>query len=211
MKIAVIGANGKAGSLILEEGTKRGHFMTAILRNKNKLTKEASKVIEKDIFDLNYEDIKDQDVIIDAFGAWSEETLPLHKKSAKHLMDILKDKEIRIIFVGGAGSLFVNEDKTLKLMDTRDFPEEFKPLAKAMSDAFDEIKMYKDVNWTYISPSANFDFNREETGKYKTSEDNLLYNLEGESVISYKDYAKAVIDEAENNKFNKKRFTVCEI
>ncbi len=103
MKLAVIGANGKAGKLIVKEAVNRGLDVTAVVRGDN--TTVAQEVLEKDLFDLTAADLKGFDVVIDAFGAWTEETLPQHSTSLKHLCDILSGTDTRLIVVGGAGSL----------------------------------------------------------------------------------------------------------
>ena len=103
MKIAVIGANGKAGSLIVKEAIGRGHQVTAIVRDAAKVTEPKAKVLEKDVFQLTYSDIADNDVIIDAFAAWTPDTLVQHQTSLKHLTDILKGKPNRLLVVGARG------------------------------------------------------------------------------------------------------------
>lgn len=207
MKIAVIGATGKQGSLVVSEALKQGYEVTAIVRDKNKITDSKVKVLEKDLFNLGYEDIKDYEVIVDAFGAWTPETLELHQTSLKHLADILAGKPNRLLVVGGAGSLYVDPEKTIRLMDTPEFPDMFKPLASNMGQAFDVLKVRNDVNWTYLSPSANFDAEGKRTGSYKLGQDNLIVNSAGESYISYADYAIALVDEIKNKAYVGKRFT----
>lgn len=110
MKLAVVCANGKAGRLIVKEAVDRGIDVTAIVRGENQTA--ADKVIKKDLFDLTADDLKDFDVVVDAFGAWTEDTLPLHSNSLAHLCDILSGTEIRLLVVGGAGSLYVNKEHT---------------------------------------------------------------------------------------------------
>ena len=110
MKIAVIGANGKAGRLIVKEAVQRGLDVTAVIRGENQT--EATKAITKDLFDLTAEDLKGFDVVIDAFGAWTEDTLPLHSSSLKKLCDLLSGTAIRLLVVGGAGSLYVDSQHT---------------------------------------------------------------------------------------------------
>ncbi|MBQ7659666.1 MAG: NAD(P)H-binding protein, partial [Alphaproteobacteria bacterium] len=135
MKIAIVCANGRAGKLITREAVDRGLDVTVFVRGKNETV--ATKSIEKDLFDLSQEDLKDFDVVIDAFGAWTEDTLPLHSKSLKHLCDILSNSDTRLLVVGGAGSLYVNKEHTMQVVDTPDFPEMFKPLAKAQGKALE--------------------------------------------------------------------------
>lgn len=94
--------------------------------------------------------------MIDAFGAWTPETLPQHSTSLKHLCDLVSGKEIRLLVVGGAGSLYVNPKHTLQVMEGADFPEMFRPLASSMGRALDELRNRTDVKWTYISPPEIF-------------------------------------------------------
>lgn len=182
MKIAVICAAGKQGSLLVKEAIARGHEVTAVVRNEEKAPSGA-KVLTKDLFDLTYADIKDNDVIIDAFGAWTPETLEQHQTSLKHLADLLAGKHNRLLVVGGAGSLYVNPEHTMRVMDTPDFPDMFKPLANNMGAAFDALKTRSDVKWTYLSPSADFAADGERTGKYRAGGEELLVNSKGESHI----------------------------
>ncbi len=208
MKIAIIGATGKAGTLLVKEAISRGHEVTAIIRDASKGTEASVKVIQKDLFDLTYEDIKENEVIIDAFGAWTPETLALHQTSLKHLADILVGKENRLLVVGGAGSLYVNAEHTMRVMDTPDFPDMFRPLATNMGLAFDALQTRTDVKWTYVSPAGNFVADGIRTGQYSIGGDEIMVNSKGESQISYADYAIAMIDEAEAGKHINKRFTV---
>ena len=208
MKIAVIGANGKAGSLIVKEALERGHEVTAVVRDSSKVNNTQVKILEKDLFDLTYDDLKENDAVIDAFAVWAEDQLYQHKTSLAHLSDILAEKPVRLLVVGGAGSLYVDPEHKLRLMDTPDFPDMFKPLASNMGEAFDALKTRKDVNWTYLSPSADFSAEGVRTGKYKAGGEELMTNSKGLSTISYADYAIAMLDEAELPKHLQERFTV---
>lgn len=127
MKIAVVCANGKAGKLIVQEAVAKGADVTAVVRSENQL--EAAKVILKDLFDLTAADLAGFDVVIDAFGAWTPETICGIPKAVKHLCDVLAGTDTRLLVVGGAGSLYVNKEHTLCVADGADFPEAFKPLA----------------------------------------------------------------------------------
>ncbi len=206
MKIAVICANGKAGKLIVKEAVSRGLDVTAVVRGEN--ATEAKEVLKKDLFDLTADDLKGFDVVIDAFGAWTEETLPIHSTSLKHLCDILSGTETRLLIVGGAGSLYVNPEHTVCVADGPDFPDAFKPLASAMAKALSELRERKDVKWTYISPAGDFQAEGERTGKYILGGEELTLNSKGESIISYADYAIAMVDEAVNGNHIQKRISV---
>lgn len=195
MKIAVVCANGKAGKLIVKEAVSRGHKVTAIVRGDNQT--DAQNVLIKDLFDLTAEDLQGFDVVIDAFGAWTPESLPQHSTSLKHLCDALSGSSARLIVVGGAGSLYVNPEHTLRVMDGDDFPAEFKPLAAAQGKALEELRERSDVRWTFISPAGDFQAEGERTGAYILAGEELRLNDAGESVISYADYAIAMVDEVE--------------
>lgn len=99
MKIAVVCANGKAGQLITKEALERGLDVTAIVREENRSA--AKQVILKDILDLQAADLAGFDVVVDAFGAWTEDTLPLHSTSLKTLCDALSGTDTRLLVVGG--------------------------------------------------------------------------------------------------------------
>ena len=206
MKIAVICANGKAGKLIVKEAVNRGLDVTAVVRGENATA--AQKVLKKDLFDLTADDLKGFDVVIDAFGAWTEDTLPLHSTSLKHLCDILSGTETRLLIVGGAGSLYVNPEHTVCVADGPDFPDCFKPLAGAMAKALSELRERGDVRWTYISPAGDFQAEGERTGKYILGGEELILNSRGESIISYGDYAIAMVDEAVKGDHIRKRISV---
>ncbi|MGI5905470.1 MAG: NAD(P)-dependent oxidoreductase [Candidatus Pararuminococcus gallinarum] len=206
MKIAVICANGKAGKLIVKEAVSRGLDVTAVVREENQT--QAQSVLKKDLFDLTSSDLKGFDVVIDAFGAWTEETLPQHSTSLAHLCDILSGTDTRLLVVGGAGSLYVNPEHTACVADGPDFPDAFKPLAAAMAKALGELRKRSDVKWTYLSPAADFQADGPRTGKYILGGEELTLNTKGESVISYADYAIAMIDEAVSGGNIQKRISV---
>lgn len=206
MRIAVICANGKAGKWIVKEAADRGLDVTAVVRGEN--TSAAQKVLKKDLFDLTATDLKEFDVVIDAFGAWTEETLPLHSTSLAHLCDVLSGTDTRLLVVGGAGSLYVNPEHTVCVADGPDFPDMFKPLAAAMAKALAELREREDVKWTYISPAGDFQAEGERTGAYILGGEELTLNAKGESVISYADYAIAMVDEAVKGNNIRKRISV---
>ncbi|WP_270204485.1 NAD(P)-dependent oxidoreductase [Streptococcus anginosus] len=206
MKIAVVAANGKAGQLIVEEAVKRGHDVTAIVRSKNKT--QAQHLLKKALFDLTKEDLAGYDVVATAFGAWTPETLPLHSKSIEHFNDLLAGTSTRFLVVGGAGSLYVDKEKKVRLVDTAEFPAEYKPLASAQADELDLLRTKKDLNWTFVSPAAEFIPDGARTGEYILAGDFFTVNEAGESKISYADYAIAFVDEIESGKYIQERISV---
>lgn len=206
MKIAVVCANGKAGRLITKEAVDRGFDVTAIVRGENKSA--APKSVMKDILDIKAEDLAGYDVVVDAFGAWTEDVLPLHSTSLATLCDALSGTDTRLLIVGGAGSLYVNPEHTMQVMDGPDFPDMFKPLAAAQGKALDELRQRNDVKWTFISPAGDFQAEGERTGAYILAGEELTLNKKGESIISYADYAIAMVDEIEKGNHIQERISV---
>lgn len=180
--------------------------VTAFVRGENKSA--AAKCVVKNLFDLTTQDLEGFDAVVDAFGAWTAETIPQHSTSLEHLCDILSGTKVRLLIVGGAGSLYVNPEHTVQLMDTPDFPEMYKPLASSQGKSLSELRKRNDVNWTYISPAADFRAEAERTGKYILAGEELTLNKKGQSVISYADYAIAMVDEIISGSHNKERISV---
>ena len=207
MNIGIVGATGKAGSLILDEALSRGHKVTAIVRNASKLTNDDVSVIEKDVHDVTREDFKGLEVVVNAFGAPLGEK-DAHVEAGRALINTLAGTGTRLIVVGGAGSLYIDDSRTMTVIDTPNFPDMFKPTAGGQSENLEELEQTTNLKWTFISPSAEFDAEGKRTGTYETGTDVLLVNSKEESYISYADFAIAVIDEAENSKHVNERFTV---
>lgn len=205
-KIAVVAANGKAGKLVVGEAVQRGMDVTAFVRSENATV--AQEAVVKDIMDLTAEDLAGFDAVVDAFGAWTPETLPQHSTTLEHLCDVLSGSQTRLLVVGGAGSLYVNPEHTMAVSDTPDFPEIFKPLASAMAAALADLRKRDDVNWTYISPAGDFQADGDRTGEYILGGEELTLNDRGESIISYADYAIAMVDEIESGDHVRQRISV---
>lgn len=208
MKIAIIGASGKAGSLILKEAVERGHEVTAIVRNAAKVENNQVAVIEKNIFDVTSQDLVNFDVVVNGFNAAPGQEHQ-HVEAGKVLIEALKDAQnTKLVVVGGAGSLFVNDEKTVRVMETPDFPEAYLPTAVNMGKNLEELQSTSGIQWTYISPAGFFDPAGKRTGSYQKGKDQLTLNSKGESYISYADYAIAVLDEIENPQHKNERFSV---
>ena len=206
MKIAVVAANGRVAGKVITEAVNRGFDVTAFGRGENNT--QAQNYVKKDLFDLTADDLKGFDAVVDAFGAWTEDTLGQHSTSLKHLCDILSGTDVRLLIVGGAGSLYVNPEHTAQVSDGPDFPDAFKPLAAAMAKALTELRERKDVKWTYISPAGDFQADGERSGKYILGGEELTLNSRNESIISYADYAIAMVDEIEKGNHIQQRISV---
>lgn len=206
MKVAVICSNGKVGKLVVKEALAAGFEVTGFARGENK--SEAKKYVQKDIFDITKQDLTGFDVVVDAFGAWTEPELPNHGKSLAHLCGLLSGTKTRLLIVGGAGSLYTNKEHTARVMEGANFPDIFKPLANAMGSALDDLRKRNDVQWTYISPAADFQADAPKTGKWLWAGEELTLNTKSESIISYADYAIAMVDEIEKGDHIQQRISV---
>ena len=209
MKIAIVAANGKAGRLIVREGIDRGMDVTAIVRGENRT--DAEKVICKDVFDLTAQDLESFDAVVDAVGAWTPETVHTIPDAAVYLADLLKARETRLLVVGGAGSLFVDPQHTKTVLDVTPFPDAALPVIRAHQKALDALRNCTDVRWTYISPAGDFQADGARTGSYILGGEELVLNSKGESVISYADYAIAMVDEIESGAHIRERISVVSV
>ena len=163
-KVAIICAAGKQGRLLVDEAVSRGYDVTGFVREGDKVANPKAKTVVKDLFDLTKEDLSGFDVVIDAFGVWAPEMLPLHKTSLMHLCNILSGTKVRLLVVGGAGSLYVNREHTVQVKDLESFPAVFLPLATNMGEALGLLRGRSDVQWTYLSPAGDFVADGERTG-----------------------------------------------
>ena len=196
----------KIGKLIVEEAVNRGMDVTAIIRGENKTV--APKVIVKDLFDLTSEDLAGFDAVVDAYGNWTPEAVDLIPAATVHMAKILSGSNTRLLVVGGAGSLYVDPEHTKTVVDVTPFPEAAMPVVNGHGKALEELRKFDDVNWTYVSPAGDFQPDGERTGKYILGGEELVLNSKGESVISYADYAIAMVDEIESGKHIKERISV---
>ena len=192
MKIAVVASNGKASRAIIAELIARDHAVTAFARSANRSA--AKEFVQKDIMALTKEDLAGFDAVVDGFGAYTPETLPLHTKTSQHLADLVAGTDTRLYIVGGAGSLYVDPAHTVQLLDTPEFPAEFYPLAKAQTEELAALRSRTDAKWVFVSPAADFRADGAKTGKYILGGEELTLSAAGESVISYADYALGMVD-----------------
>lgn len=200
MKIALIGASGNAGSRILKELSSRGHYVTAIARNREKIEKLPQvDAIGADMADTENlaKILHGHDVVISS--------VHFSVTNPHELIEAVRLAQVkRYLVVGGAGSLEVAPGK--RLIDQPDFPAAYKVEASKGAEFLDILKTAHDLEWTFLSPSALF-IAGERTGKFRLGQDTLLSNDNGSS-ISFEDYAIAMVDEIEAPKHIRQRFTV---
>lgn len=206
MKITIIGASGFIGGALLAEALERGHEVTAIVRNPEKITVSNPKLTVKqgDVTDADKlaELIKGCEAVVSSFNAFDT---PTYMNMIHGLVNGVRKAGIkRVLVVSGAGSLEVAPG--LQLLDTPEFPAEWKGIATAAREGFYWLREQNDLDWTAMSPAA-YIFPGERTGKFRLGKDTLVTDAEGNSKISNKDYAVALIDELEKNQHVKARFT----
>ncbi|WLH69964.1 NAD(P)-dependent oxidoreductase [Pseudomonas sp. FP2309] len=200
-KIAIIGATGRAGSQLLEEALRRGHSVVAIARNTDALAARPGVTVKRvDALDAEalQQAISGSDVVISAAHF---ATLP----ASAVIGPVKKAAVKRLLVVGGAGSLLLPDGG--RVIDSAGFPEAYKVEASAGAAFLDALRQEKELDWTFLSPSALFD-GTQRTGQFRLGQDDLLVSSDGTSSISFADYAIAMLDEVETPKHSRQRFTV---
>jgi putative NADH-flavin reductase len=201
MKIAVIGASGNAGSRITAELARRGHAVTAIARNPEKSTAQANVAAIKG-------DVMDQAGLASLLAGHDAAISSVHFLASDPVKLIAAAKESKVaryLVVGGAGSLEVAPG--VRLVTTPGFPVAYKAEAEKGAAFLDLLRAEKELNWTFLSPSALFTAG-ERTGKFRLGTDQLLTASDGKSSISFEDFAVALADEIERPAHIHQRFTV---
>lgn len=201
MRVALIGATGNAGSRILAELSQRGHEVTAVVRHPERVPRLDGVIAKKG--DANRVDdlapvLEGHDVVVS-----SVHFLDGH---ADKLIDAVRQARVsRYVVVGGAGSL--DNGKGVKLIDAGGVPEPYRAESRAGCVFLDLLLQTDDLDWTFLSPSAQF-VAGERTGVFRLGTDTALRNANGRSWISYEDYAVALVDEIEKPRHSRRRFTV---
>ncbi|WP_223415984.1 MULTISPECIES: NAD(P)-dependent oxidoreductase [unclassified Pseudomonas] len=199
--IAIIGATGRAGSQLLEEALRRGHSVTAIARDTSKIGQRAG-VVSKNVDVLDGDALQaavtGHDVVISAAHF---STIP----AAAVVAPVKKAGVKRLLVVGGAGSLLLPDGT--RVIDSEGFPAEYKAEASAGALFLENLRKEQELDWTFLSPSAEF-VEGERTGTFRVGKDDLLVSGAGRSWITFADYAIAMLDEVEVPKHSRQRFTV---
>jgi putative NADH-flavin reductase len=210
--IVVFGGTGYAGSAITHEALSRGHQVVAVARDTSKLdAADGLTLAQGDAFDADFvaEVTKGADVVVVALHAVQSDGTEL-KDRFQHFVDAAAAAGARLGIVGGAGSLLV-ADGGPALYDTPEFPDAFAGEAKSHGQVLEALRASDtDVDWFYVSPAAAFgSFNPgERLGTYRTSDDLLLTDAEGNSEVSGADFAIAFVDEIETPAHHQARFAV---
>jgi putative NADH-flavin reductase len=213
MKIALIGATGFVGSKLLTEALNRGHHVTAIVRDPSKLTEQSANltVVRGDVHHVDElaQQLAGHDVVVNSFNAgWSNPNLyhDFLQGSREIEAATVKSGVKRLIAIGGAGSLYINGQQ---LVDGPEFPANIKPGATAARDYLNELKRNDTLDWTFVSPAIEMHqgISTGRTGHYRLGLENPVFNEEGRSILSGEDLAVAILDEVEQARHIRQRFT----
>ncbi|WP_371365711.1 NAD(P)-dependent oxidoreductase [Pseudomonas sp. QL9] len=211
MKIALIGATGHVGHYFLEEALRRGHAVTALVRDPAKLAgRDGVSAVQADVYDATQvaKAVAGHDVVISAFNAgWGNPDIRnAHANGSRAILEGTKAAGVkRLLVLGGAGSLEIAPGQ--RLVDSPEFPEQWKQGALGAADALDQLRSEKGLDWAFLSPAMLLE-GETRTGSFRIGGDQVLFDAKGESRISLPDLAVAMLDEAEKPAHHQQRFTV---
>jgi len=211
MNIALIGGTGFVGSAVLEELLQRGHRVTALARHPAKYTARSGvTVVQADVLDATQvaHAVEGHDAVVSAYNpGWKEPQIhDLFLQGTRAITEGVKRSGVkRLLVVGGAGSLFVAP--AVQLVDTPQFPAEWKQGALAAREALNRIRQETTLDWSFVSPAVML-APGERTGKFRLGGDEVLMAGDQPAGISVADLAVAIVDEIETPRHVKRRFTV---
>ena len=212
-KVALIGASGFVGTAILNELLSRGHEVTAIVRNPEKISVKSEKlnVVKADVSDVDALSaaLKGNDAVISAYNpGWTDSNI--YEETLKNYPLILKTVKqagfSRLLIVGGAGTLFCAPG--LRVVDSGAIPAEIMGGVKSLGEFYlNTLMNEKELDWVFFSPSGSLEPGKR-TGKFRLGKDDLIVDGNGKSHISVEDYALAMVDELEKENHHQERFTI---
>jgi uncharacterized protein len=212
-KIVLIGASGFVGSAILEEGLRRDHNITAVVRHPERITaihkNLTVKAVDVSFIEKATDVFRGADAVISAYNpGWRNPDIATETTRVyRTILEAVKESGVkRFLVVGGAGSLFVSSGK--RLMDSGVMPEAFLPAVRALANVYlIDLKAEMNIDWVFFSPAGNLEPGQR-TNKFRLGKDDMIVDSNGESRISVQDYAVAMIDELEKPAHHRERFTI---
>jgi putative NADH-flavin reductase len=211
--VVLIGATGFVGSAVLNELISRGHQVTAVVRNIEKVAKnDLVTAVKADVDDVDTITrlAKGKDAIISAYNpGWTNPDIAhLISTNYPKIVEAGKKSGVkRLLIVGGAGTLFCAPG--LRVVDSGAIPAEIMDGVRPLGDFYlNVLTAEKDIDWLFFSPAGAFDEKGTRTGKFRLGKDDLIVDAEGNSHISVQDYAVAMVDELEKPALHQERFTV---
>lgn len=220
MKFLIIGANGRQGRLLTARAEGRGHEVIALSPDGMGDIPFHGKILTKSLFDLEEQDLEGVDAVLSAFGSGFAADPTINRQAVDYLISLLYpyshsfvgQQGIRLLILGGAGTLWSDKTHTCRVWQTPEHPEFLKEISKNLTLALEDLRTSGLRDWTFLCPSLFFDYEGKETGTWKIGTEGLpLKNHEGVSRISYRDFAVAMIEEAETGAHQRMQITVCEV
>ncbi|WP_417361338.1 NAD(P)-dependent oxidoreductase [Galbibacter sp.] len=214
MKIALIGATGFVGAEVLKEALDRKHKVVAIARNTDKIQIKDDLLTTESVDVKNVDEltraVSGSDVVVSTFNpGWTNPNIyDDFLEGSKAIQEAVKKSGVkRFIVVGGAGSLYLDENT--RVIDDPNFPAAIKPGALAASEYLDILRKEEDLDWTYFSPAISMAPGKpqERKNKYRTGLEHPVFDQQGNSDLSVQDTAVVLVDEAENAAHIRQRFT----
>ena len=211
--VLLIGATGFVGSAVLNELVSRGHKVTAVVRNIEKLAKnDLVNAVKEDVANVDAiaKLAEGKDAIISAYNpGWTNPDIAtLITENYPKILEAAKKSGVeRLLIIGGAGTLFCAPG--LRVVDSGAIPEEIMGGVRPLGDFYLNTLMNEnDIDWVFFSPAGVFDQEGKKTGNYRLGKDDLIVDAEGNSHISVQDYADAMVNELEKPAHHKERFTI---
>lgn len=206
MNIAVIGANGNLGKSVVELATKKGLNVKAFDYV------GGDSIIQKSLFDLTKEDLKDVDVVISAYGSGLKSDPTLNKKAFEKYIELLDHTSMYLITIAGAGSLYCDNTHTLFEYQLDSHPAKLKEISHQICLGVDQLQKHLDFNWCVVCPSRFFDLSGKLSSSFTIGTNReIIYNEQGKSYVSYLNLAKAMVDEAISPYYTHKIITVASL
>ncbi|MBO4613673.1 MAG: NAD(P)H-binding protein [Bacteroidales bacterium] len=211
--VILIGATGFVGSAILNELVNRGHKVTAVVRDIEKLPKNENIVaVKEDVANVDaiVKLAEGKDAIISAYnpGWMNPDIATLIETNYPRILEAAKKSCVkRMLIVGGAGTLFCAPG--LRVVDSGAIPQEIMGGVRPLGDFYlNTLMKENDIDWIFFSPAGAFDNDGKRTGIFRLGKDDLIVDEQGNSHISVQDYAMAMVDELEQENHHKERFTI---
>lgn len=211
MKLVVIGANGNLGSRVVKQALNRGHEVKSIAYMSNGNC-EGTEVIDKNLFDMTQEDLGEAQVVISAFGGGFKADPVINKQAYEKYIELLDGTDKKIIAIAGAGSLYTDSTHSMREYEVPGYSATLAGISKNIRLGVDKIKERTDLNWTVVCPSRKFDLEGPHTNNYIVGTDEeIIYNEDGNSYVTYEDLATAMLDIAEKDLYNKQVVTIATV
>lgn len=208
MKIAIIGANGNLGSRVTRQALERGHSVRGYIYAGDS-PDERAEIVCKSVFDITREELEGFDAMISAYGSGFQADPALNRMAFIKYIELNENSPRHMISIGGAGSLFKDHTHTTYCYEAPEHPEFLREISRNIKLGIDELMKTDTLNWTVVCPSSFFDLEGGLTGRYRIgTEEHLIFNNEGKSIVTYDDLAMAMVDIAEQNSYQRQKLVV---